>query len=321
MTRWFASVSSYETASRYSRAPGSLADGYLFVCKALAYTDSRAARKVDPKSILRVQYGQDAWCLRLIVVSHAWDASVYQANYSFVFDYGRDVLGLLNPQAGERILDVGCGTGQLTAEIARAGATVTGVDLSPEMIAEARRNFPGTRFAVHDVCDLPFEGEFDAVFSNAALHWVTRAEEAVISIAGAVRPGGRFVAEMGGRGNIRALLDASDRALRELGVDRPERFHPWYYPGIGEYASLLERHSLEVTFATLFDRPTPLEGGDEALPNWFRMFGARLTEALAPERMAEYHTLVREFARPELLKPEGWVADYRRLRIAAHKIG
>jgi trans-aconitate 2-methyltransferase len=149
---------------------------------------------------------------------------------------------------------------------------------------------------------------------------VTRAEEAVVAMARALKPRGRFVAELGGRGNIRAVLEASDRALKALGVPAPERFHPWFYPSIGEYASMLERHGLSVSFAVLFDRPTPLEGDDDALPNWLRMFGGRLAVPLAPGQLPEYYRLAREFAAPALRHSEGWVADYRRLRIVARKI-
>lgn len=250
-------------------------------------------------------------------MSQSWNADRYQSKCSFVWELGRDLLALLDPRPGERILDAGCGTGQLTGEISRAGAEVTGIDNSPAMIAQARSNFSGIRFEVQDLRALPFEAEFDAVFSNAVLHWVTRADEAAASIARALKPGGRFVAEMGGHGNIRALMDASDRALEALGVREPERFHPWFYPSVGEYSSLLWRHGFEMTFATLFDRPTPLEGGEDAIPEWLRMFGSRLAEPLATEQLPEYYRLARDFAAPALRRENGWFADYRRLRIAA----
>lgn len=250
-------------------------------------------------------------------MSQAWNPSLYQSKCSFVWELGRDLLDLLAPQPGERILDAGCGTAQLTAGIANAGAEVTGIDNSPAMIAQARANFAGIRFEVQDVCALTFEREFDAVFSNAVLHWVTRADDAAASIARAMKPGGRFVAEMGGHGNIRALMEASDRALEALGVCDPARFHPWFYPTIGEYGSLLERHGFEVTFATLFDRPTPLDGDEDAIPAWLRMFGSPLTQSLAPDRLSDYHRLTRDFAAPALRRDNGWFADYRRLRIAA----
>ncbi len=174
------------------------------------------------------------------------------------------------------------------------------------MIEQARRNAPTLRFEVRDIRHLPYHAEFDAVFSNAVLHWVREADEAAESMARALKPGGRLVVEMGGRGNVRALLDASDRALRELGVPDPERYHPWFYPGVAEYADILERHGLEVTFATLFDRPTPLPEGIRA---WYEMFGRKLVEPLAPGQLPEYYRLVEQSAGP--------AADYRRLRIVA----
>lgn len=252
-------------------------------------------------------------------VSHTWNPTLYQSSYSFVFERGKEVLALLQPQAGERILDIGCGTGQLTAEIARTGAWVMGVDASSDMVAQARANFPEIRFEVQDVCDLPFHGEFDAVFSNAVLHWVKRAEAAAAGISRALKPGGRFVAEFGGHGNIRALMAASDRAMRTLRVSEPDQFHPWFYPSIAEYSTILEQHGLEVSFAHLFDRPTPLEGGEDAIPTFLRMFGSSLVTPLREEQIPVYYRLTREFAAPELCTPEGWMADYRRLRIAARK--
>src|ERR1041385_310164 len=121
---------------------------------------------------------------------------------------GRDLLEVLAPQPGERILDVGCGTGRLTAEIANSGAEAVGIDYSPTMISHARRAFPNLRFETQDACHMPYRGEFDAVFSNAALHWVQPANEAAAAMANALKPGGRLVVELGGQGNIRVLVES-----------------------------------------------------------------------------------------------------------------
>ena len=223
---------------------------------------------------------------------------------------GGDRTDIALPEPQQRLLD----------SIVATGKPVTGIDSSPAMVEEARRNFPGIRFEVHDVCTLPFDAEFDGLFSNAVLHWVTRAEEAVAAMARALKAGGRLVAEFGGQGNTQALLDASDQALAALGVSDPASFHPWYYPSIEEYTSLLERHGFDVTFATLFDRPTPLEGGEEGLATWLRMFGARLAGPLAKEQLPEYHRLTGEFASPKLKRDGVWIMDYRRLRIVARRI-
>ncbi len=240
----------------------------------------------------------------------AWDAARYQDQHSFVWRFGANLLELLNPQAGERILDVGCGTGQLTAEIARSGAAVLGLDNSPEMLTEARRNYPDLTFVAADASSFQFPESFDAVFSNAALHWVKDAEGAARSIAQALRPGGRFVAEFGGKGNI-ASVQAALRAV--FGPAADER-SPWYYPSIGEYAPLLERHGFEVRDASLFDRPTPLEGPD-GMANWLRMFTQTYLRDLPAERADEVVQQMVEHLRPTLYRDGVWTVDYRRLRV------
>src|SRR5579863_1826995 len=135
-----------------------------------------------------------------------WNPTLYDARHAFVWEKARGLIDLLAPQPGERILDLGCGTGQLASEIASVGATVVGVDRSPEMIAEARMKFPELRFDVADARALPFAQEFDAVFSNATLHWIPQADQVIVGVVRALKPGGRFVAEFGGKGNVRILM-------------------------------------------------------------------------------------------------------------------
>ena len=250
----------------------------------------------------------------------SWNADLYQSSHSFVWKFGRDLLELLAPQPGERILDVGCGTGQLAAEIGDAGAEILGIDSAASMVEQARRNFPGLRFEQIGATAIAYRDEFDAVFSNATLHWVRDADAAAAGISRALKPGGRFVAEFGGRGNVAALVDAVYKELEGAGMRHPERLNPWYYPGIAEYAAVLERHGLEVTFAALFDRPTPLEGGRPALANWLAMFGTCFTDALAPEQRAPFIEGVEKRA-ARLLVEGVWTVDYRRLRVRAIKRG
>ena len=226
--------------------------------------------------------------------------------------YGANLLELLEPQPGERILDVGCGTGQLTADIARSGAQVTGLDNSADMLADARKNYPELTFVVADAAGFDFPEPFDAVFSNAALHWVKDAEGAVASIARALRPGGRFVAEFGGKGNI-ATVQA---ALRDVLGPIADEQSPWYYPSIGEYAPILERHGLEVRNASLFDRPTPLQGED-GLDHWLRMFTQTYLRQFTPERADDIVRQLVEHLRPALYRDGVWTVDYRRLRVTA----
>ncbi len=254
-------------------------------------------------------------------MSSDWNPSLYQSSHAFVWEYGKELVGLLAPKAGERILDIGCGTGQLTAEIARAGAEVVGIDSSPAMIDQARGNFPDLQFEVADVSVIAYREQFDAVFSNAVLHWVREADAAASAIARALKPGGRFVAEFGGRGNTRALLDAVYRSMEELGIAEPEKHNPWFYPAIGEYAALLERHGIEVNFAALFDRPTALEGAERGLANWLGMFCARLTAAVPDEQREKFERLVERHAAPQLWREGKWWIDYRRLRVVGRKGG
>jgi SAM-dependent methyltransferase len=183
------------------------------------------------------------------------------------------------------------------------------------MIATARQNFPHVRFEVADATALTFDSEFDVVVSNAALHWVRDQPSAIASIARALKPGGRLVVEMGGRGNLHHLLAAIYKALRTLGVVNPEQLSPWSFPSIGEYAPLLEAHGLEVDFAVLFDRATILEGGDRGLKLWLEMFGRFAIEAVAPERRKEFVRLTEQFAGPALFHNGVWTIDYRRLRL------
>lgn len=203
-----------------------------------------------------------------------WDPALYDSKHSFVWKYGRELIELLAPQKGERILDLGCGTGHLTQQIALTGAEVTGLDISPAMIEQARKNYPDLEFFQADAAAFESARPFDAVFSNAALHWMTKPEAVVECVAHALQPGGRFAAEFGGKGNIAALRNAIRQALRAPGIARNEEWNPWYYPSIGEYASLLERHGLAVRYATLFDRPTALEEGGGAYASGSRCLPA-----------------------------------------------
>ena len=248
-----------------------------------------------------------------------WNSELYQSSHAFVWQFGRDLLTMLIPKPGERILDVGCGTGQLTEEIANSGAHVIGVDRAPEMIAAAKENFPDLQFEVTDIAAATYDNEFDAVFSNAALHWVRNQEGAITAIARALKPGGRLVFEMGGRGNIAQIWNAATKSLAEMGVQNPEKLSPWFYPSIAEYAPMLESHGLLVTFAVLFDRPTPLEGGEQGLRAWLEMFGMFASHVLGPDQREELMQRIEELARPALFHNGEWTVDYKRLRMIAVK--
>lgn len=247
-------------------------------------------------------------------MSTAWSPQLYEGQHSFVWKYGADLLPLLAPQAGERIIDLGCGTGHLTARIAESGAEVIGIDRSPDMIGQARQNFPKLRFMLADVTSFESPGPADAVFSNAALHWVTDAEGAVRAIARSLGTGGRFVAEFGGKRNVQMLLEGVTQAAaeREFQVS-----NPWYFPSLGDYAVLLERNGFEVRYGSHFDRFTPLEEGEGSLADWLEMFGGTLLGNVpAPDRAAVVKR-TEELVRPHLHRDGRWHVDYVRLRVVA----
>ena len=249
----------------------------------------------------------------------AWDANLYDAKHDFVWKYGADLAALLDPRAGEHILDLGCGTGHLTAKIAESGALVTGVDRSAEMVSAARLAFPNLKFEVMDARNLAYHEEFDAVFSNAALHWIAEPEPVLLGISRSLRSGGRFVAELGGKGNVRVVQEAFDTALVELGAAKSGEVQPWYFPSAGEYAALAERNGLEVRLVALFERPTALAEGAEGLRNWISMFGGAYLSKAGESRREEFLRRVEERLRPPLFRDGQWWLDYRRLRIVACK--
>ena len=253
-------------------------------------------------------------------MTNQWNAAEYDAKHAFVYEKAKGLVELLAPKAGERILDLGCGTGVLTTEIAGRGAEILGVDRSEEMIVQARKKFPALPFETLDARELRFEAEFDAVFSNAVLHWIPEAEQVIAGVARALKPGGRFVAEFGGKGNIQRLVAGFHGAFSALGMRPPDEVGPWFYPSVAEYAGLLERHGLEVREASLFDRPTVLEEGERGLENWIRVFRRTFLEKMGEENAQRWIREVERQCRAELFKDGSWELDYRRLRIAAWKV-
>lgn len=243
-----------------------------------------------------------------------WDSRAYDDAHSFVYEYGADVLDLLEPTADERILDLGCGTGHLTGRIAETGASVVGLDRSPEMLATAGDTYPDCEFVRADAREFAFAEPFDAVFSNAALHWIRDQDAVLESVAGALAPGGRFVAELGGTGNVAAIVGAVDGELERRGYTAD---NPWYFPSVGEYASRLEAHGFEVRYARLFDRPTELDGGADGLAAWLELFGDDLLAAVPDDEREAVVAAVEDDLREDLFADGTWIADYRRLRIVA----
>ena len=243
---------------------------------------------------------------------HVWNALAYERNARFVAEMGSPLIELLAPRTGERILDLGCGDGAFSAMVAASGADVTGVDSSPELVAAAQAR--GIRAAVGDGRALAFDAGFDAVVSNAALHWMGAPDAVLAGVAKALRPGGRFAGEFGGKGNVAAIVTALVAVLDRRGVDGAAAI-PWYFPTVAEYRARLEAHGFSIASIELVPRPTPLTTG---IAGWFETFAApfmkRLPEAQRAGASDEAIALLAHSLRDDA---GAWTADYVRLRFLA----
>jgi trans-aconitate methyltransferase len=247
-------------------------------------------------------------------MQQTWDPAQYARNARFVADFGLPVVELLDPQPGERILDLGCGDGALTEKLASLGCQVVGVDSSPAQVAAAQAR--GLDARVVDAHQLPFEAEFDAVFSNAALHWMRPPEAVIAGVWRALEPGGRFVGELGGAGNIALVQEALQTALARRGIDFLQ-ISPWYFPHESEYRQKLEQAGFVVTAMERFPRPTPLPGD---VGDWLETFAGSFLGTFTGDERAQVIDDLRDLLRPRLLNGDGvWVLDYVRLRFAAIK--
>jgi trans-aconitate methyltransferase len=251
--------------------------------------------------------GEDALS-QSVVSTSKWDAADYAKVGAFVAELGGAALDLLDPQPGERILDIGCGEGTLTKKIVGRGATVLGIDNSPEMIAAARSN--GIDAVLLDVADMTFSAEFDAAFSNATLHWVLEKEQAARAIFRALNAGGRFAGEMGGEGNLEKLREALDEELIIRGFVPPVEASNWY-PSPDEFAAVYEAAGFREIDARLIERPTPIEHGVAAWVTTFRKGWLDRTGVPKDER-AEIAAAVAD-------RVGSNVADYVRLRFIMRK--
>jgi trans-aconitate methyltransferase len=247
-----------------------------------------------------------------------WNSNLYDKSHSFVFSYGEDLLSLLNPQPDERILDLGCGTGHLTKQISLQGADVIGFDSSPDMIDKARLSHSDIEFHVMDGRSFSFDNKFDAIFSNAVLHWIPEANLVSKNIFDHLNAGGRMVVEFGGKGNNAKMLAAMRKVLINHGYPEHAKIDFWFYPSVGEYATILESIGFRVTYAAHFDRKTPLEG-DEGMKNWFRMFGSNFFKDIKQTELEEMLNEIETILKPTHNEDGKWYADYKRIRVVAVK--
>lgn len=245
-------------------------------------------------------------------MAQTWSAATYEQNGRFVANLADDVFALLHPQPGERILDLGCGDGFLTKRIARSGAIAVGIDSAPDLLRAALARGVDARLGSGE--HLPFRNEFDAVFSNAALHWMFDQDAVLSGVRTSLRPAGRFVAEMGGHGNVAAVRTALRSAVAPFGLDAEAAGHNIFFTA-DEYRAILEQHGFHVQSIALVPRPTPLPSG---VVGWVETFRRSLLDQLTPEQQQAVLAHIAELLKPILCDREGvWHADYVRLRFHA----
>jgi trans-aconitate methyltransferase len=247
-----------------------------------------------------------------------WNPLLYDNTHGFVAKYGEGILEYLSAKTGETILDLGCGTGDLTGKISESGCSVVGIDSSMEMITKAKTKFPSINFHAMDARDITLNAKFDAIFSNAVLHWIKEPERVIKSMRNILKPNGRIVLEFGGKGNNEQMLAALRSAFIKRNFPANATINFWYYPSIGEYATALEEQDFRVMHAEHFDRQTPLTGPD-GMKDWFRMFAANFFSGISETEKELILDDVQETLRKTHFINGTWYADYKRLRIVAVK--
>jgi trans-aconitate methyltransferase len=248
-----------------------------------------------------------------------WDSSLYNSKHDFVFKYGEDLLNLLQPQQAEQILDLGCGTGYLTKLIAEAGAVVTGIDNSADMIDTARNNYPGIDFRVAGAAEFVEENRFDAIFSNAALHWIKEKEPVIDCMFRSLKTNGRLVLEMGGKQNVAGIINALKTTLQKHGFHKQAATAQWYFPSLSEYTGLLENRGFRVSYAAHFNRETALKNTEHGISDWIKMFGTAWLQDIPAPQLGSILNEVENILRPSYFREGKWYADYKRLRVIAVK--
>lgn len=247
-----------------------------------------------------------------------WNSQLYDEKHQFVSAYGEGVVTLLAPKREENILDLGCGTGDLANKLYNLGAHVIGVDHSVSMIDEANQKYPHISFLVKDAVHLDYKHEFDAVFSNAVLHWIKQPEQVLLNVYKSLKKGGRFVAEFGGQDNVKKITDQIVIELEELGYPMGKDDFPWYFPSIGEYTTLMEKAGFRVVYAEHIDRPTRLEGPN-GLINFLVMFADVFFNGVSDGDKKTVLQKVEKELKNDLFHDDHWIADYKRIRVMGIK--
>lgn len=244
-----------------------------------------------------------------------WNTQLYDNKHDFVSEYGRGLLEFVPANKEQAILDLGCGTGTLTAQLKNLGSRVVGVDSSRNMIDKAKEQYDSIDFMVCDALALPFENEFDVVFSNAVFHWISDHDALLKNIHKALKPNGLLVCEFGANGNIAAIEKAFMQVCGSLGYEYTPKFN---FPICEGFGKLLEGNGFVIDRIYDYDRPTPLKDGEQGLANWMKQFFTSELAEMSEDIQIITIRRVEELTREALWNGKEWVADYRRLRAIAH---
>lgn len=248
----------------------------------------------------------------------SWNAAGYAKDFGFVPQYGLDVLNLVREGDGGLAVDLGCGSGALTARLAEKGYKVIGIDASAEMLEIARKANPATEFILSSAEEFSLPHKADVIFSNAVFHWIDaeRQDLLVSNIAENLKSGGELVAEFGGKGCAEAVHSTLERLFEKHGLKYPRTF---YFPTIGEYAPVLERHGFRVEYAVLFDRPT-VQKSERGLVDWIRMFNTKPFENMDSALREEIEKEAETELKDRLFIDGKWIIDYVRIRFRAVRL-
>ena len=243
-----------------------------------------------------------------------WDPKSYARDAAFVSMYGEELITLLAPIPGDKVMDLGCGDGFLAGKVAAMGCDVTGVDASEAQVGATEKR--GIRAVVGDGESLGFLDEFDSVLSNAALHWMLRPEKVIANVWRNLKPGGIFVGEMGAKGNVSTVVETLSSLLERRGHNS-ERYNPWYFPTEEEYNELLVAHGFNINTICTFSRPTKIKGD---LVSWLRIFAQSFVAPIAKEERDLFFREAEAALRPYLYSERnGWIVDYVRLRFKVYR--
>ena len=244
-----------------------------------------------------------------------WNAVLYDKKHDFVSEYGKGLLEFVPENKNQSILDLGCGTGTLTAQLSNFAGTIIGVDSSASMIAKAKKQYSNMQFVVCDALALPFEKQFDVVFSNAVFHWIADHDTLLKQVHKVLKPNGLLVCEFGANGNIATIENAFMNACQDFEYKYTPKFN---FPTVDDFSALLKKNNFMIDELYDYNRPTPLKDNERGLANWMKQFFASDLELMSKKMQDEIIKKVEDLTKKHLYNGDEWIADYRRLRAIAH---